>query len=123
MSMHHFPEQVVLRNFLANLSEELRHLAAAALEIEDRVGDVIAEGLAGGDRLSSSLQGLDHLVQTANELSVFIAALSQSADESTTIPVSGHLRAIGLRSLAEALVGKAVPRSERSSGRGEVDLF
>jgi hypothetical protein len=123
MTKHHFPEHVILRSFLANLSEELRHLAASALEIEDRVGDVIAEGLAGGEKLSLSLQGLDHLVQTANELSVFIAALSNSADDNIAIPVSGHIRAIGLRSLAEALVGQAGPRSERLNGRGEVDLF
>lgn len=123
MSIHHFPEHVVLSDLLANLSEELRHLASAALEIEDRVGDVIAEGLAGGDRLSSSLQGLDHLVQTANELSVFIGALSRSADQEIAIPVSAHIRAIGLRSLAEALVGKASPRSERFKDGGEVDLF
>ena len=113
----------MLRNLLANLSAELRHLAADALEIEDRVGEVIAEGLAGGDRLSLSLQGLDHLVQTANELSTFIGALSQSTDEGITVPVSGHIRAIGLRSLAEALVGQAVPRIEKADGRGEVDLF
>lgn len=123
MSMHHFPEQVALRSFLANLSEELRNLAGAALEIEDRVGDVIADGLAGGERLSSSLQGLDHLVQTANELSAFIGALSQSTDETTTIPLNGHLKSIGLRSLAEALVGRSVPRPDRSTGGGEVDLF
>jgi hypothetical protein len=123
MTIHLFPEHVVLRNLLANLSEELRHLAAAALEIEDRVGDVIADGLAGGERLSLSLQGLDHLVQTVNELSTFIGALSSSTDEKITIPVSGHIRAIGLRSLAEALVGHAVPRAERHDGRGEVDLF
>lgn len=123
MSVHHFPEHVVLCDLLANLSEELRHLAAAALEIEDRVGDVIAEGLAGGERLSSSLQGLDHLVQTASELSVFIAALSRSADQEIAIPVSAHIKAIGLRALAEALVGKAAPRAERFRGGGDVDLF
>jgi hypothetical protein len=123
MTLHLFPEHVVLRNLLANLSAELGHLAVAALEIEDRVGDVIAEGLPGGDRLSLSLQGLDHLVQTVNELSTFIAALSQTTDESIVVPVSGHIRAIGLRSLAEALVGKAVPRVGRGDDRGEVDLF
>jgi hypothetical protein len=123
MTLHLFPEHVVLRNLLANLSDELRHLAAAALEIEDRVDDVIAEGLAGGERLSLSLQGLDHLVQTVNELSTFIGALSQSADEAITVPVNGHIRAIGLRSLAEALVGHAVPRAERLDAGGEVDLF
>jgi hypothetical protein len=123
MTIHLFPEHVVLRSLLANLSAELRHLGAAALEIEDRVGDVIAEGLAGGEKLSLSLQGLDHLVQTVNELSTFVGALSQSTDEAITVPVSGHIRAIGLRSLAQALVGQAVPRAGTVDGRGEVDLF
>jgi hypothetical protein len=118
-----FPDHIVLQDFLGNLSAELLLLAAAALEIEEKVGDVIADGMSGGERLLVSLQGLDHLVQTANELAAFIAALSQSADGEITIPVTGHIQSIGLRSLAESLVGQAGSQRNRLSSRGEVDLF
>ena len=120
MMENRFPDHIDLQSFLGNLSAELVRLAAAALEIEEKVGDVIADGKAGGERLLVSLQGLDHLVQTANELAAFIAALSQSADGEITIPVSGHIQSIGLRALAESLVGRA---GSRSSSLGDVDIF
>jgi hypothetical protein len=123
MMENRFPDQIILQDFLGNLSAELLRLAAAALEIEEKVGDVIADGMAGGERLLVSLQGLDHLVQTANELAAFIAALSRSADGEITIPVTGHIQSIGLRSLAESLVGRAGSNGVRRSNLGEVDLF
>jgi hypothetical protein len=117
------PDQISLHDLLGNLSAELRGLASTALDIEDKVGDVIADGMRGGDRLVVSLQGLDHLAQTANELAAFVGSIAGSVDRSIAIPVAEHVQSIGLRSLAEALVGHGASKSALLTSRGDVDLF
>jgi hypothetical protein len=117
------PDEVALQGLLENLSTEMLVLASAAIAIEDRVGDVISEGVPGAERLLVPLQGLDHLAQTANGLANFIAAVSQSIDPRTIISVSNHIHSIRLRSLAESLVGQSSGKSAPAEGSGEVDLF
>ena len=118
-----FPEHIILQDFLSNLSAEMVLLAVRAQDLEDRVGDVIAEGMPGGDRLLVSLQGLDHLVQTVNELANFISALSLTVDQNITLPLDRHLQSIGLRALAEGLIGQPANRAKSPVDMGEVDLF
>ncbi|HLQ17791.1 MAG TPA: hypothetical protein VK146_02335 [Tabrizicola sp.] len=123
MSPTPYPERMALQDLMRNLSAELFQLGTTALEIEDKVGDVIADGLPGGERLLVSLQGLDHLAQTANELAAFVGSVAGAVDPAVSVPVSGHIQAIGLRSLAEALAGQFGGRPQGGNSMGEVDLF
>lgn len=121
--MSPFPEHIILQDFLGNLSAEMHLLAAKAQDLEARVGDVIMDGIPGGDRLLTSLQGLDHLVQTVTELASFISALSLTVDQEITLPLDRHLQSIGLRALAEGLIGQPGGRPDVLVTLGEVDLF
>lgn len=118
-------ETLVLRDFLAILAREVRLLALSAREIEDRVGDRIADGASRADGALSWLQGLDHLVQTANELSHFLDDVALESDGHIRVSVAGPARRVKLRALAEALVrvSREVPPSTDSPALGHVDLF
>jgi hypothetical protein len=118
-----FPDELALQGLLKKLSAEMLVLASAAIAIEDKVGDVIAQGIPGAERLLVPLQGLDHLAQTANDLASFIADVSNSVDPHTSISVSEHIHSVRLRSLAEALVGHSSGTSGPAAGMGDVDLF
>lgn len=123
MTRTRIPDHIDLRDFLHHLSEELQHFSTTAYGIESKVGDLLSDGIRGGERLRTTLQGLDHLAQTANYLAVFIESLSRATDEGTTIHVGSHIELVGLRSLAESLVGHAPRPSFPQDSTGDVDLF
>lgn len=123
MTRVRLPERVVLQDFFENLAEQLQQFSSAAYGIEGRVGEVISDGIHGGDRLRTTLQGLDHLAQTANYLAIFIESLSRSADANQTIGIAGHIELVGLRSLAESLVGHGPSGHVPHESIGDVDLF
>lgn len=123
MTRTKLPDHIDLRDFFHHLAEELQHFSTTAYSIESKVGELISDGIRSGETLRTTLQGLDHLAQTANYLAVFIEALSRSADEGTTIHVGSHIKLVGLRSLAESLVGHAPRRSAPQESTGDVDLF
>jgi hypothetical protein len=123
MTRTRLPEHIDLRDFFKHLAEELQHFSSTAYGIESKVGELISDGIRGGDTLRTTLQGLDHLAQTANYLAVFIDSLSRSTDEGATIHVGRHIELVGLRSLAESLVGHAPRQSSPQQGTGDVDLF
>jgi IS5 family transposase len=103
-------ETLVLRDFLAILAREVR---------------LLADGASRGDGALSWLQGLDHLVQTANELSHFLDDVALESDGHISVSVAGPARRVKLRALAEALVrvSREVPPSTDSPALGHVDLF
>lgn len=118
-------ETVPLRDLFATLAEQLRQLALAGRGIEDRVGDVIRDGTGGADRLGVSLQGLDHMVQTLNELSHFLDDVALETEGHQRLAVVGPARRLRLRQLADAL-GARLPDPMAPSPRheaGDVDLF
>jgi hypothetical protein len=117
------PDEVALQGLLVNLSKELLVLASVAITIEDKVGMAISEGLPGGERLLIPLQGLDHLAQIANELAMFIDALSKSVDPGTFVSISECIQSIGLRSVADSLSGQSCKGSTTMREGGEVDFF
>lgn len=118
-------DSITLRDFMAILAREVRLIALAGKVIEDRVGDGIAEGLGRGDAVPSWLQGLDHLVQTANELSHFLDDVALEIDGHLSISVTGPAQRVKLRALAEALVrvSREAPPGPESETFGHVDLF
>jgi hypothetical protein len=118
------PDHVRLPDLIAVVADQLHALAAAGKGIEDAVGDEIALGGARARRLLVSLQGLDHIVQTLSELSLFMDSVRHMARDDVLVPVSGSLRGVRLRELANALCGKL--QEQESKGlhdAGEVDLF
>ncbi len=118
-------ESIALRDFMAILSREVRLIALAGKVIEDRVGDRIADGTVRGEAFLPSLQGLDHLVQTANELSHFLDDVALETDGHLRVSVAGPARRVKLRALAEALVrvSREAPPCFDDPKLGHVDLF
>ncbi|RYI34424.1 MAG: hypothetical protein EON48_01940 [Acetobacteraceae bacterium] len=118
-------DSVALRDFMAILAREVRLIALAGKVIEDRVGDRIAEGTTRADAFLPSLQGLDHLVQTANELSHFLDDVALETDGHLRVPVAAPARRVKLRALAEALVrvSREAPPTFDDTMLGHVDLF
>lgn len=123
MTRTRLPDHIDLRDFFKHLAMELQHFSSTAYGIESKVGELISDGIRGGEKLRTTLQGLDHLAQTANYLAIFIDSLSKSADQGSTIHVGNHIDQVGLRSLAEALVGHAPRQTIPTESTGDVDLF
>ena len=125
MSSPQNPEAVPLRDLFASLAEQLRQMALAGRGIEDRVSDVILDGTGGMESLRVSLQGLDHLVQTLNELSHFLDDVALETDGHQRLAVVGPARRLRLRKLADALGARLpdpmAPASQHAAG--DVDLF
>lgn len=118
------PETIPLRDLFATLAEQLRQQALQGRGIEDRVGDVILDGAGGAERLRISLQGLDHIVQTLNDLSHFLEDVALETDGHLRLAVAGPARRLRLRKLAEALGARAEPTAPVPLHEaGEVDLF
>lgn len=123
MTRTRLPDHIDLRDFFKHLAEELQHFSSTAYGIESKVGELISDGIRGGENLRTTLQGLDHLAQTANYLAVFIDSLSRSANPGSSIHVGSHIELVGLRSLAESLVGHAPRQTLPQETHGDVDLF
>lgn len=117
------PDRIVLQDFFGHLAGQLQQFSSAALRIEDSVGDILSNGSQGTEQLRTTLQGLDHLAQTANYLAIFVGSLSKSVDARATIDVAGHIELVGLRSLAESLVGRPPDETRTLESTGDVDLF
>lgn len=118
------PGTIPLRDLFATLAEQLRQQALQGRGIEDRVGDVILDGASGAERLRNSLQGLDHIVQTLNELSHFLDDVALETDGHLRLAVAGPARRLRLRQLAEALGARREPIGQTPPhAAGEVDLF
>ncbi|OYU37443.1 MAG: hypothetical protein CFE33_20905 [Pseudorhodobacter sp. PARRP1] len=118
-------ESIKLRDFIAILANELRILALAGKQIEERVGDHIVANAIKSDAAHPALQGLDHLVQTANALSHFLDDVAIESDSTLHISVAGPASRVNLRALAEVLQGKASEGTIHSDlvGDGHVDFF
>jgi hypothetical protein len=118
-------DTVALSDFIAILAREVRLIAVAGKVIEDRVGNRIAEGSARGEAVLPELQGLDHLVQTAHELSHFLDDVALESDGHVRVSVAGPARRVKLRALSEALlrVSRQVPPNVDDTMLGHVDLF
>ena len=123
MSVISQADQIPLPVLLKNVSSEMLLLASAAVEVEKQVGVILSEGAGGLERLSAPIQRLDHLAQLSIELANFMAEVAQSVDHDISVDISHSIHAMGLRALADALIGRPRGGPGNEESLGEVDLF
>lgn len=123
MSVISQSDQIPLPVLLKNVSAEMLLLASAAVEVEKQVGVILSEGVGGLERLSAPIQRLDHLAQLAIELATFMGEVAQSVDSDISVDISHSIHAMGLRALADALIGLPRGAADKRETLGDVDLF
>ncbi|SDX32453.1 hypothetical protein [Roseicitreum antarcticum] len=114
-----------LRDVVESVAFQMRKLSASGRRIEDAAGDHIRSD--GFDRKSIrlSLQGIDHLVQTLDELSIFLEDIVPEIERTARVDISGPVRRMKLRELSLEILGQIGKEPAPGAARtaGDLDLF
>lgn len=114
-----------LKNVVGSVSFQLKKLAVSGRVIENSAGDSIQAVGYDPQQLRLSLQGIDYLVQTLDEISGFLDGIVPEIEGDAYIDISEPVRRIKLRELSAEIVGKIIPTPDPISSRasGDLDLF
>lgn len=101
-------------------AREVAAIRAALARIEDRLAEARPSAPDGGARLSEAMQALDHLRQTAGDLSTFLDRWAATLPEAPAVGTGPLVAGLALRDLGDRLAGRPADGPVRS---GEVDLL
>lgn len=114
-----------LRDVVESVAFQLRKLAVSGRVIENSAGESIQAVGYDPQQLRLSLQGIDFLVQTLDEISGFLENIVHEIEGDVRIDISGPVQGIKLRELSAGIVGQIIPTPDSMCSRksGDLDLF